>query len=71
MAMTLMACYGGPPHDFGPPPAPPPPPGQCGNGTGAAQGSQAQGGPNCTQGNQQPTNTIATGDPAGPAPPSP
>lgn len=70
MAMTLMACYGGPPHAYGPAPAPPPP-GQCTNGTGAAPGSPAQGGSNCSSGNGQPTNVIATGDPADQPPPAP
>ncbi len=68
MAVTLMACYGGPPQK---PAMMAAPPAQCGNGAGAGQGSPAQGGPNCTPGNQQPTNTIATGKPTDQPSPSP
>jgi hypothetical protein len=62
VAMTLMACYGGPPQAYRP--AEPPPKGQCPEepGQGSEPGSPTDPDRNCSQG-QQPTSTIATGQP--------
>ncbi|MCA9593779.1 MAG: hypothetical protein KC776_10730 [Myxococcales bacterium] len=70
VAMTLMACYGGPPHAYGP--IEPRPSGPCQKsepGQGSEPSSPTDPDRNCSEG-QAPVNTIATGSPdETPAPP--
>jgi hypothetical protein len=60
VAMTLMACYGGPPHAYGGPPPPPPDP---------CQGNQSATDPNCAPGMASPPGAPpAQGQYAAPPP---
>ena len=67
VAVTLMACYGGPPHAYGPPPQPAEP---CATDPNPGQPTD----PGCAPpSNQplQPANTAATGEPEFAQPPEP
>lgn len=66
VAVTLMACYGGPPHAYEPPPRPPEP---CSTDPNSGQPSD----PGCAPPNQplQPAAPPAAGDPAFAQPPPP
>ncbi|MBI3201160.1 MAG: hypothetical protein HYZ29_06415 [Myxococcales bacterium] len=64
VAVTLMACYGGPPHSYGPPPQPPEP---CSTDPNTGQPTD----PGCAPSNQplEPAQQAPGADPAFAQPP--
>jgi hypothetical protein len=71
VAMTLMACYGAPPHQYAPIEAPPAPCQNDGPGDPNATSPSSPGQPGSQCSGPAPANTLATGSPQQGPPPQP